>query len=99
MATAHTVSTADLKRAIETRDGKALANFYNADAVIHIIDRNNPPSKPLDIRGHTAIAAYWDNICSREMTHSVEATIADGERLAFTEKCAYPVAPKWSARR
>src|SRR5262245_58632492 len=90
MATAQTVSTTDLKRAIETRDGKALADFYNADAVIQIIDRNNPPSKPLDIRGQTAIAAYWDDICGREMTHNVEAAIAEGDRLAFTEKCAYP---------
>ena len=35
MATTPTVSTADLKRAIETRDGKALADFYNVDAVIY----------------------------------------------------------------
>ena len=24
------------------------------------------------------------------MTHNVEAAIAEGDRLAFTEKCAYP---------
>ena len=81
---------AAIKQAIETRDGKALAGFYRDDAVLRIIDRNNPPSKPREIRGRAAIATFWDDICSRAMTHSVDTTIAEGDRLAFTQACAYP---------
>jgi ketosteroid isomerase-like protein len=79
-----------LKTAIEGRDGKMLASFYTDDAVVRVIDRNNPPSKPREIHGRQAIATFWDDICSRAMTHKVDATIAEGDRLAFTQACAYP---------
>ena len=84
------VNGAAIKQAIETRDGKALAGFYRDDAVVRIIDRNNPPSRPREIRGRAAIATFWDDICSRAITHSVDTTIAEGDRLAFTQACAYP---------
>ena len=79
-----------IKQAIESRNGKALAGFYRDDAVLNVIDRNNPPSRPRAIRGRAAIAVFWDDICSRAITHSVETTIAEGDRLAFTQACAYP---------
>ena len=79
-----------IKQAIESRNGKALAGFYRDDAVLNVIDRNNPPSRPREIRGRAAIAIFWDDICSRAITHSVETTIAEGDRLAFTQACAYP---------
>ncbi len=84
------VDGAAIKKAIEGRDGKMLASFYADDAVVCVIDRNNPPSKPREIRGRQAIATFWDDICSRAMTHKVDATIAEGNRLAFTQACAYP---------
>lgn len=84
------VDGAALKAAIEGRDGKMLASFYTDDAVVRVIDRNNPPSKPREIHGRQAIATFWDDICSRAMTHKVDATIAEGDRLAFTQACAYP---------
>ena len=79
-----------IKQAIESRNGKALAGFYRDDAVLNVIDRNNPPSRPREVRGHTGIANFWDDICSRAMTHRVDVTIAEGDRLAFTQDCAYP---------
>lgn len=42
------------------------------------------------MRGRQAIATFWDDICSRAMTHQVDTTIAEGSRLAFTQACAYP---------
>lgn len=84
------VDGAAIKKAIEGRDGKMLASFYADDAVVCVIDRNNPPSKPREIRGRQAIATFWDDICSRAMTHKVDATIAQGDHLAFTQACAYP---------
>jgi ketosteroid isomerase-like protein len=84
------VNGAAIKKAIEGRDGKMLSSFYTDDALVRVIDRNNPPSKPREIRGRAAIGTFWDDICSRAMTHKVDTTIADGDHLAFTQACAYP---------
>jgi ketosteroid isomerase-like protein len=84
------VTGAAIKQAIEARDGHTLAGFYADDALLRIIDRNNPPSKPREVKGKSAIGTFWDDICSRAMTHTVETTIADGDRLAFTQSCTYP---------
>jgi len=85
-----TVTVADLKRAIETRDSHALSSFYGDSAVMRIIDRSNPPSRPRELNGKAAIAAFHDDVCGRAMTHTVEMGVADGDRLAFTQSCAYP---------
>ncbi len=90
LAKSKPVTGAAIKRAIETRDGRALAGFYADHAVTRIVDRNNPPSKPREIKGRAAITAFWDDICSRTMTHRVDTTIAEGDRLAFTQACVYP---------
>ncbi|TPN36568.1 nuclear transport factor 2 family protein [Mesorhizobium sp. B2-3-3] len=86
----HPVDGTAIKRAIEGRDGKMLSGFYADDATVRVIDRNNPPSKPREIRGRAAISIFWDDICSRAMTHKVDATVAEGDSLAFTQACAYP---------
>ena len=85
-----TVNGAAIKKAIEGRDGKMLSSFYTDDALVRVINRNNPPSKPRVVRGRAAITTFWDDICSRAMTHKVDTTIADGDNLAFTQACAYP---------
>jgi ketosteroid isomerase-like protein len=84
------VTGAAIKRAIEGRDGRMLASFYADDAVLRVIDRNNPPSKPREVKGKSAIGTFWDDICSRAMTHKVDTSIAEGNRLAFTQACTYP---------
>lgn len=90
MDTATQVTGRDIKQAIESRDGRMLASFYADNALLRIIDRNNPPSRPHEVEGKSAIATFWDDICSRAMTHQVDTTMADGDRLAFTQACAYP---------
>jgi ketosteroid isomerase-like protein len=91
MATnSNTIDSAAIKHAIENRDGRMLASFYADDAVMRLIDRDNPPSKPREIKGKTAISAYWDDVCGRTMIHKVETSVAEGNRLAFTQACAYP---------
>lgn len=80
----------DLKTAIEARDAKSLIALYADDALMRIIDRDNPPSRPRDLKGRDAIAAFYDDVCSRAMTHTVENGVSDGRRLAFTQACAYP---------
>ncbi len=79
-----------IKRAIEERDGRALAGFYADHAVARIIDRNNPPSKPREIKGKGAISTFWDDICGRNMMHRVDVTIAESDKMAFTQSCLYP---------
>jgi SnoaL-like domain len=86
----HAVSIAELKRAIEARDAKALIGLYADDALLRIIDHDNPPSKPRELRGRQAIAAYYDDVCGRAMTHRIEAGVGNGQELAFTEVCTYP---------
>src|SRR4051812_47905996 len=79
-----------IKNAIETRNGSALASFYAKHAVARVIDRNNPPSRPKEIKGKDAIETFWADICGREMTHSVTVSATQDNRIAFTEACAYP---------
>jgi ketosteroid isomerase-like protein len=84
------VSGAALKRAIEARDSPALSSFYADHAVTRVIDRNNPPSRPREIKGRGAITTFWDDICGRTMAHKVDVTLADGDQMAFTQDCTYP---------
>lgn len=89
-AKSNSVTGAALKQAIESRDGRMLSSFYADDASLRIVDRNNPPSKPRELKGRVAITRFWDDICSRAMTHQVETFVADGKQLAFSQACAYP---------
>jgi hypothetical protein len=84
------VTVARLKRAIESRNAGALAGLYADDAVFRVIDRNNPPSKPTELEGKSAISAYFNDVCGRVMTHKVESGVTEGNRLAFTQSCLYP---------
>ncbi|WP_028032885.1 nuclear transport factor 2 family protein [Chelativorans sp. J32] len=90
MLTTEAVTGSSLKKAIENRDGRTLSSFYADDALMRIIDRNNPPSRPREVQGREAITAFWDDICGRAMTHEVDTSISDGNLMAFTENCAYP---------
>lgn len=42
------------------------------------------------MNGRAEIAAYFDDICGRAMTHRIDAGVANGNDLAFTQACAYP---------
>jgi ketosteroid isomerase-like protein len=90
MTPSRAVTVAELKRAIESRDAKALAAFYADDAELRIIDQDNPPSKPRELKGKQAIASYFDDVCGRAMSHHVEAGVSNGGALAFTQACTYP---------
>jgi hypothetical protein len=66
------------------------ARLYSEDALLRIIDQENPPSKPRDLKGREAIAAYYDDVCGRAMSHRIEAAVATDEALSFTQRCTYP---------
>jgi ketosteroid isomerase-like protein len=85
-----TVTITALKRAIENGDAQALSGFYADGAVMRIVDRDNPPSRPRELKGKAAIAGFYDDVCARAMTHTIESSVADGDRIAFMQACAYP---------
>jgi SnoaL-like domain len=85
-----TFSLPALSRAIEGRDSAALRGFYTENARMTVFDRDHPPSKPQEIAGGAAIAAYFDDVCGRTMTHHIEDSCVDANHLAFTEACTYP---------
>jgi hypothetical protein len=90
VTTSQPVSGTAIKQAIEARDGRKLTSFYAENAVARIIDQSNPPGTPRVIKGRAAIGAFWDDICGRTMTHRVDTTVSEDDRLVFTQSCTYP---------
>jgi hypothetical protein len=70
------VTVAALKRAVEGRDADALAAMYADDAVMLVIDHDNPPSNPRRLAGKAAISSYFSDVCGRDMAHLLETAIA-----------------------
>ena len=83
------IPVAALKRAVEGRDAQALAAMYADDAVMLVIDHDNPPSNPRRLAGKAAISSYFSDVCGRDMAHLIENAIATAGRLAFTQSCTY----------
>lgn len=78
-----------LKSAVEKRDAMALQSYYDENAVLTIIDSINTPSKPRTIKGKRDIAAYLNDVCGRDMTHTIDTGIVDNKTLAYVERCQY----------
>ena len=81
-----------LRRGIEERDAATLLGLYAEDAELHVVDRYDQPSHPKIIRGRRAIGEYFADVCGRDMAHSVERLVVDGDsdRAAFVQACRYP---------
>lgn len=78
-----------LKRAIIGRDAELAGSVYAEDVELVIVNRNYPPSKPLLRQGKTAALELWRDICAREMTHSITATVVGEDSFAIRESCMY----------
>jgi ketosteroid isomerase-like protein len=85
MTSSRPVTFAEIKQAIEGRDARTLATFYADDALMRIIDRDNPPSKPRELKGKPAITAYFDDVCGRAMSHHIETGVSNGGALEHDE--------------
>lgn len=81
---------AGIRKAVETRDAKSLKSLYAANAVMTIIDTDNPPSKPRIIKGAREIGSFLDDVYSRNMKHTLDHGVVDGKHLAYLEGCSYP---------
>ena len=75
--------------AIETRDAEYQIPLYADDAIVQVIDPDNPPRSPRVIRGQPAIASWIRDICHLRMTHRMVALVDAGETAAFTEEGRY----------
>lgn len=84
------LDTEALRRGIEERDVDAILSLYTHDAEFRLVDRTHPPSSPLQLRGKQAIAEYYRDVCSRDMTHRLEQLVVGDGNAAFTEACQYP---------
>lgn len=83
------VTITGLRNAVETRNAASLKGYYADDAVLTIIDNDNPPSKPRTIKGAEEIGAFLDDVYSRDMTHTVDMGLIEGNNLAFVQGCKY----------
>jgi len=89
MTTTTTLDVTALARAIESRDAAGQLAAYAPDAELTLVDHDNPPSRPRILRGPDAIGAHLNDVCARDMTHQVRATVADAGRVAFQVACRY----------
>ena len=94
----HTVLVADLKRAIEGRDAKALAGFYADNALMRIIDRDNPPSKPRVLEGKAAISAYYDDAAAARCRIASKQASATARNSPSPRLVRTPTEPRFSVR-
>ena len=83
---ANVADVATLRRAIEQSEEATLVGLYTDDAVIRVVDRSRPPSKPTVLSGKAAIADYYKDACSRAMTHKLDEIITGGDGVAFSSK-------------
>lgn len=87
MGTAFTADT--LRRGIEGDSADALLALYADDARVRVVDHVSPPSSPRVLRGRDEIGALLADVYSRDMTHTLEGCVVDGDRAAFSESCRY----------
>jgi hypothetical protein len=79
-----------LQKGYEGRDATLLTSLYAEDAEITICNRNNPPAKPLVLRGREAIRRMFEDLCAREMTHRISHMTVGADTIAFSARCQYP---------
>jgi ketosteroid isomerase-like protein len=79
-----------LRAGFRLRDAALLAALYREDVEYVVVNRNNPPSKRLVIRGREGVRRLFEDMCSREMTHDVSQAIVAAGSIAFVTTCRYP---------
>lgn len=81
--------TETLRRGIEGQTATALLSLYADDAELRVVDHNSQPSRPTVLHGRDEIARMLDDVYSRDMTHTLEECIVQGDRAAYSESCRY----------
>lgn len=81
---------ATIRDGFHKRDAAMLASVYADDVEYIVINRNNPPSKRLVLRGRKAVQEMFTELCAREMTHEVANAVAGSNAIAYVVRCRYP---------
>lgn len=82
-------TTETLRNSIEGNSAANVLSLYADDAEIRVVDRNSQPSHPTVLHGRDEISAMLDDVYSRDMTHTLEQCVMDGDHVAFSESCRY----------
>ena len=90
MSTTTSFDLNTFKQAIEERDASSQLAMYAPDAEVTLIDKVSQPSSPRVLRGTGEIRTWIEDVCGRDMSHSVELAVSDAGGAAFTEACRYP---------
>ncbi|MFH8798458.1 nuclear transport factor 2 family protein [Streptomyces sp. NPDC017936] len=81
--------TDTLRRGIEGQTPQTLLSLYADDAELRVVDHHTQPSHPKVLHGRDEIAEMLDDVYSRDMTHTLEECVVQGDRAAFSESCEY----------
>jgi hypothetical protein len=57
---------------------------------VTIVDRDHPPASPVKLRGREEIRTWLDDLCGRDMTHSVTLAPVDDRSGGYSLHCEYP---------
>ncbi|MEU8513604.1 nuclear transport factor 2 family protein [Kitasatospora sp. NPDC048722] len=79
-----------LREGIERSDAGILLALYAEDAELRVVDHRTQPSHPLVMHGREEIGAMLNDVYGREMTHTLEQVVVQGDHVAFMESCRYP---------
>ena len=64
--------------------------MYGPNATVTIVDKITQPGSPRVLHTREEIRSWLEDICGREMTHSVSQTVKERDRAAYLEECRYP---------
>ena len=93
MSTTTTTTSFDLERfarAAEERDAGTQLSMYAPDATVTIVDKLTQPGSPHVRRTREEITQWLEDLCGRDMTHTVQHRVKDETGAAFTLACRYP---------
>jgi len=79
-----------LKRSIEERDASAQVAMFAENATVEVVDKANPPSRPLVLADRDAIRTQIEDLMSRDMTHKVSGLVVEGDKASYVIDCQYP---------
>jgi hypothetical protein len=86
--------TDTLRRGIEGDTPDTLLSLYRDDAEIRVVNRDATPSHPRVISGREAIGAMLADVYSRDMEHTLQRCVVEGDHAAYCESCRYPDGPR-----
>ena len=77
-------------RAAEERDASTQLSMYGPQATVTITDKVSQPGAPRVLHTRDEIGSWLQEMCGRDMTHSVKHRVKDDTGAAYTLACLYP---------